>query len=277
MSTSPVTVGIVGLGRSGWDIHAAALQRIPERYRVVAVTDLIEARRQQATEVLSCRAYSNPADLFADPEVELVIVASPNYLHPVHTIAALQAGKAVVCEKPVAPRLVDLDSMIAAAERTGNLFTVFQNRRYDPGFRKIKEVIASGKLGRIVEIKISAHSFGRRWDWQTLRGYAAGQLRNNGVHFLDHAVELMGFAEPEVFSHLERTLALGDAPGGRRRGARSVRALRPRAGAPQLEPPGGTVACVVLVRTGVAPWRNAAGGGQRGLRPGALTAAGGAG
>ncbi len=211
MSTSPVTVGIVGLGRSGWDIHAAALQRIPERYRVVAVTDLIEARRQQATEVLSCRAYSNPADLFADPEVELVIVASPNYLHPVHTIAALQAGKAVVCEKPVAPRLVDLDSMIAAAERTGNLFTVFQNRRYDPGFRKIKEVIASGKLGRIVEIKISAHSFGRRWDWQTLRGYAAGQLRNNGVHFLDHAVELMGFAEPEVFSHLERTLALGDA------------------------------------------------------------------
>lgn len=211
MSSSPVRVGIVGLGRSGWNIHADALQHVTDRYHVVAVTDLIEARRQEAVQALGCRAYSNPADLFADADVELVIVASPNHLHPEHTIAALQAGKAVVCEKPVAPRLADLDSMIAAAARTGSLFTVFQNRRYDPGFRKIKEVIASGKLGRIVEVKISAHSFSRRWDWQTLRGFAGGQLRNNGVHFLDHAIELMGFAEPEIFSHLERTLALGDA------------------------------------------------------------------
>jgi predicted dehydrogenase len=208
---SLVKVGIVGLGRSGWNIHAAALQQMEDLYQVVAVTDLIEARRNEAVQALGCRAYTSVPEMLADPDVELVVVASPSYLHCVHTIQALEAGKKVVCEKPMAARLADVDSMIAATQRPGSLLTLFQNRRYDPGFLKIREVLASGKLGRIVEIKISAHGFGRRWDWQTIRGFGGGQLRNNGVHFLDHALELMACDAPEVYSHIERTLALGDA------------------------------------------------------------------
>ena len=108
MNTSPVRVGIIGLGRSGWSIHALGLQQMPERYQIVAVADLITERRAEAQQTLGCRAYAGYGELLADREVELVIVAPPSTLHSVYTIAALQAGKAVVCEKPMIGQVATL-------------------------------------------------------------------------------------------------------------------------------------------------------------------------
>jgi len=217
MNTSPVRVGIIGLGRSGWSIHALGLKQMPERYQIVAVADLIAERRAEAQQTFGCRAYAGYGELLADRDVELVIVAPPSYLHAVYTIAALQAGKAVVCEKPMAQNLADADSMLAAARRTGSLLTMFQNRRYEASYLKVREIIASGVLGRIFQIKLTVHSFGRRWDWQTVRAFAGGQLRNNGVHYLDQSLQLMDLAsdsgpvEPAVFYRAVNALALGDA------------------------------------------------------------------
>lgn len=217
MSTSPVRVGIIGLGRSGWSIHATGLQYLPQQYEVVAVADLIEARRREAEQAFDCRAYASYFDLLADPQVELVVVAAPSYLHAVYTVAALEAGKAVVCEKPMAANLADADAMLAASRRTGSLLTMFQNRRREASYLKVREVIESGVLGRVFQIKITVHSFGRRWDWQTLRAFAGGQLRNNGVHYVDQALPLMdlcgpgGTVEPQVHFHSTNVLALGDA------------------------------------------------------------------
>ncbi len=207
----PVRVGIVGQGRSGWGIHANLFQMLPEHYRVVAVCDPIEARRQQAVATFGCTPYLNLNDLLADPAVELVVVAPPTYLHAPNAIQALEAGKAVVCEKPMATNLYDADLMITTARRTGSLLTVFQNRRYDPDTVQVRKVIESGKLGRIVQIKLLNQGFGRRWDWQTLKSRGGGSLRNNGIHAIDQALQLMGPVEPEVFAVLDRTLTLGDA------------------------------------------------------------------
>jgi len=111
----------------------------------------------------------------------------------------------------MATSLVEADAMIDASKGTGNLLTVFQNRRFAPDFVKVREVIQSGKLGRIVLIKMSSHSFTRRWDWQTLQRFGGGELRNNGAHFIDQALQLFGEKEPEVICDLQRTLTLGDA------------------------------------------------------------------
>jgi scyllo-inositol 2-dehydrogenase (NADP+) len=211
VSPTPVNVGIICQGRSGWGIHAATLRTLPELYHIAAVTDLEQDRLDEARQELDCAVYRSYLELLRDPTVELVIVASPSYLHAPYSIAALQAGKAVVCEKPMAPTLANADSMIAAAERTGCLLTVFHNRRYDPSYLKVKEVIESGVLGRIVEIKLNLHDFGRRWDWQTVQGFGGGQLRNNGVHYIDQALHLMGPCEPEVICFRENVLSLGDA------------------------------------------------------------------
>jgi len=206
-----VKVGIAGLGRSGWSIHARVLEKLSYKYKVIAVSDLMDERRLEAMQKFGCKAYSEFDSLIKDEEVELVVIATPSYLHAPHTIKALEAGKNVVCEKPMATNLAEADAMIETAKRTGNLLTIFQNRRFAPDFLKVREVIQSGKLGRIVLVKIYRHFFGRRWDWQTLKKFGGGELRNNASHLIDQALQLLGESEPEIFCDLQRTLTLGDA------------------------------------------------------------------
>lgn len=210
--SEPIRVGIAGLGRSGWSIHARLLEILPDRYRVVAVVDADEARRNEAVDRFDCMAYTAYGDLLADPAVELVILALPSHLHADLSIAALAAGKHVVCEKPMATSLTDADRMVAAAQESDHILTIFQNRRYDAHFAKVRSLIESGVLGRIVQIRVTASNFGRRWDWQTLKEYGGGTLNNTGPHFIDLVMQLFGAGEPDqVYCHLDRTLTLGDA------------------------------------------------------------------
>jgi len=210
-SRPPYRVGIAGLGRSGWRLHALPLNEMRGRFEVSAVTDPEPARRIEATETLGCRAYETFDEIVADPELDVIVVASPNHLHRDHTCRALAAGKHVVCEKPMAQSVAEADEMIAAARRAKRLLTCFQTLRYSPDFLKVREIIASGKLGRIVQIRMSMHQFGRRWDWQTLKRFGGGMLMNLGAHLVDQAVVLLGEREPEVFCHRERALTCGDA------------------------------------------------------------------
>src|SRR5687768_10202101 len=167
--SNAVRVGIAGLGRSGWDIHARTLEGLKDRFRIVAVTDADANRRKEAADKFGCRTYEQFEALTADKDVELLVVATPSFLHAPHSAAALRAGKNVLCEKPMAADLRGADEMLAAAKQSGRILTVFQNRRYAQDFVQVKKVIDSGRLGRIVQIKISHNGFARRWDWQTLK------------------------------------------------------------------------------------------------------------
>lgn len=211
MTQEQIRVGIAGLGRSGWSIHAKLLEPLGEHYQVASVVDADPARREEAIERFDCQAYDNYDALLADPGVELVVVSLPNFLHADAAIQALAAGKHVVCEKPMATSLADADRMVAAAAQSDKTLTIFQQRRYNPDFVKVKEIIDSGILGRIVQIRLYATGFSRRWDWQTLQKFGGGSLNNTGPHFLDMALQLFGPAEPQVLCQLDRTLTLGDA------------------------------------------------------------------
>jgi scyllo-inositol 2-dehydrogenase (NADP+) len=206
-----VKVGIAGLGRSGWGNHAEAFERLKDKFEVAAAFDPLGDRRQQAVERFGCKAYADFDSLIHDSDIELVVVATPSYLHATQSIKALKAAKGVVCEKPMAMNLAEADNMIKTAKETGSLLTVFQNRRYENDFQKVMEIIHSGKLGRVFLIKICNHSFGRRWDWQTLRRFGGGELLNNGPHVIDQALQLLGPATPKIFCDMQRTLTLGDA------------------------------------------------------------------
>ncbi|MDQ3702187.1 MAG: Gfo/Idh/MocA family oxidoreductase [Chloroflexota bacterium] len=207
----PIRVGIAGLGRSGWNIHVKTLQAFPEQYRVVAVADIDPARQREAQETVRCRAYGDVADLIRDDAVEVIVVATPNHLHTAHSVAALEAGRHVICEKPFALSLADADRALAAAARADRLIVPFQNRRYEPHFQKVLEIVQSGVLGTVLLVRLAWHSFGRRWDWQTLLDKGAGSLANNGPHMLDHAVHFLGAGEPEIFADLRNGLSSGDA------------------------------------------------------------------
>ncbi len=207
----PIKVGIAGLGRSGWSIHAHLLEQVPDLYEVVAVVDGDAARRAEAESRFDSRAYAEFPALLQDSEVELVVIALPSFLHADLTVAALEAGRHVVCEKPMADSLPAAARMVEAARQYPGTLSIFQQRRYNADFRKVQEIIASGILGRIVHIRMTENRFGRRWDWQTLKRYGGGSLNNTGPHYLDQALQLFGPAVPEVFCHLDRTLTLGDA------------------------------------------------------------------
>ncbi len=209
---SPVRVGIAGLGRSGLNIHGLTLAAVPEKFQIVAVTDADATRSRQVAETFHCRSYASFEKLLEDSDVDLVVVATPNAFHSAHTIQALQVGKHVVVEKPAALSCAQMDAMIAASRKHERIASPFQQRRYEPHFRKVLEIVRSGLLGRILNIRLCWHGFKRRWDWQTLREFSGGSLNNNGPHLLDHALEFLPEdSTPEVFCDLQKGLSLGDA------------------------------------------------------------------
>lgn len=213
MTGKTLRVGVLGQGRSGFDIHSAWLRQAPHQYQVVAVADLLPERRAQAEAELGARAYRDYRQLLADPalRLDLVVNALPSFLHPAATIEALAAGHHVVCEKPLARTVKDFDAMAAAARRRRRLLLPFQNSRFLPAFCKLQEVIASGKLGRIIHVRISYSGFARRWDWQTCQEFWGGNLLNTGPHPMDQAVVLFGERRPTVCARLVSDNPYGDA------------------------------------------------------------------
>ncbi|MEW6754228.1 MAG: Gfo/Idh/MocA family oxidoreductase [Candidatus Latescibacterota bacterium] len=211
-TTDPIRVGVLGQGRSGLDIHCSWLRRSPEQYRIAAVSDVLQDRRERAQTELACEAYADYQDLLARDDIDLVVNALPSHLHPQASIDALDAGHHVVCEKPLAWSVAELDRVVDAARRARRVLAPFQQSRYAPHFQKALEVLDSGVLGRIVQVSISYSGFGRRWDWQTLQEFKGGNLLNTGPHPLDQALRLLDFARPrEIVCSMDRANTWGDA------------------------------------------------------------------
>lgn len=210
MTTAPIRVGLIGLGRSGWNIHAAGLAQV-DRFTVVAAADPAAERRAEAEERFGCVTYSKPDELIGDSEVELAIVATPSHTHVPLAVAALEAGKHVVVEKPLAQSTSEVDEMIAAAEKAGTVLTCFHNRRFDPELMAIRDVLASGRLGDVFLIRRNLSRFTRRADWQTLRAKGGGELPNTGSHLLDQVLTLLDDSPIELFADLRRAVSAGDA------------------------------------------------------------------
>ncbi|MCA9272761.1 MAG: Gfo/Idh/MocA family oxidoreductase [Phycisphaerales bacterium] len=206
-----VRVGIAGLGRSGWLIHAMTINEMPGKFRVVAVADPKEERLAEAVELFGCGVHRTFESLVEDDAVDVIVVATPSHLHEEHTIRALRAGKHVIVEKPFSMSAAEARNMIATAEEVGRIIAPFQNRRFEGHFLKVRELIDAGTFGEIVQIRMAWHFFSRRWDWQAMRRYGGGALTNNGAHLIDQAMELFGEGEPEIFLDLKPGLTLGDA------------------------------------------------------------------
>ncbi|HEX9998064.1 MAG TPA: Gfo/Idh/MocA family oxidoreductase [Abditibacterium sp.] len=215
MSQTPIRVGIAGLGRSGWNMHAHTLATLPEHYQVVAAMDFSPERRNDAAVKFGAKTYDSYEALLADESVELVVVATPNSAHKSNVVAALQAGKHALCEKPFGTTSAEADEMIAAALQSGKIVAPFQNRRYEAHFQKVRELVESGILGEIHLIRIGMHNFNRRWDWQTLKEFSGGYLNNWGPHIIDQALQLMHLEDdapdPEMWVDLQNVLSSGDA------------------------------------------------------------------
>jgi predicted dehydrogenase len=228
-SADQIAVGILGLGRSGWDIHADAVEANPS-FRVAAVADPVADRRTEAEQRFGCQSFADPAELITSADVDVIVVATPSDSHVPLTVAALQGGRHVVVEKPMAQNAAGVDEMISAARDANRILTCYQPRRLDADFLAIREIVEAGGIGELILVRRTIHSFARRADWQMLRRYDGGALSNTVPHLLDQALQ---FVDPEteldLLADLRHTIGAGDAED------HAMLTLRPRGGGPLLQ------------------------------------------
>ena len=207
-----VRVAILGQGRSGRDIHGRSLARMAEQFEIVAVVDESAERRSRAEQEFACMSYEHHRQLFDRKDIDLVVNALPSFLHVPVSLELLDRGFHVLCEKPLARRVSDVDRLMGAAARSGKTLAVYQQSRFSPAFVKLREVVDSGVLGRVVQASISFNHFARRWDWQTLKAMNGGNLLNTGPHPVDQALQLFGpDLMPSVLCRMDRANSFGDA------------------------------------------------------------------
>lgn len=179
-------LGIIGLGGMGtWHLNELETMTEPE---VAGIWDIREVRREYARE-RGVRVYSGLEELLADQTVDMVLIATPNDLHKPLAIAAMEAGKHVISEKPITLNSADLQEMIDASQRTGKFLCVHQNRRWDEDFLVVKEILKSGELGQVFRLESRVHgAHGIPGDWRQEPEHGGGMILDWGVHLLDQAL-----------------------------------------------------------------------------------------
>ena len=206
-----IKVGLVGLGRAGWGMHRGEIGEHSRLFTIVAACDPIKERREKLATETGCRTYRTIEPLIAAPAVELVDIASRSPEHVPHALAALKAGKHVLLEKPIALSYKEACLLKAAVNRSKGQLFIRHNRRFEPGFQHVREIIDSGLLGDVHTIKLCRNGFQRRQDWQTITACGGGQLLNWGPHLVDHALRLIDAPIKNLWSHLNLVAAAGDA------------------------------------------------------------------
>jgi predicted dehydrogenase len=187
-----IKIGIIGAGQIVRVRHLPETQANPHA-EVAAICDVVEARAKEMAQEYDCKAYFDYRQLILDPEIDAVIVAATNTTHAEMTIAALKAGKHVLCEKPMATTLEEAQNMLAAAKMSGKQLMIAHNQRLEPAHIKARDVIQSGQLGRILSFTaIFGHPGSEYWaidgenTWFYISEIAGlGVLGDLAVHKLD--------------------------------------------------------------------------------------------
>ena len=193
-------IGYGGMG--GWHVDHILKSDVVE---LAGIYDIKE-EKQELARSRGIRAYSSREELLADPEIEMVTIATPNDVHEEIAVAALEAGKNVLSEKPVTLSLESLERMIAASKKAGKIFSVHQNRRFDVDYLAMRQLRDSGEIGEIINIESRIHgSRGIPSDWRGIKKYGGGMLYDWGIHLIDQALMILGFDVDSVrctFDHI---------------------------------------------------------------------------
>lgn len=190
--------GIVGCGSIG-PTHGAAIQQIPEEAELIAVCDLLTDRAKAMAQKFGvARIYDAYEHMLADKDIDIICVCTPSGMHADMSVAAMEAGKHVICEKPMEVTLEACDRMIAAEERTGKKLSIISQHRFDAATQQVKQAIVSGQLGKIVLADASVkwwrtQEYYDSGDWRgTWKLDGGGALMNQGVHTVDVLQYLVG-------------------------------------------------------------------------------------
>ena len=195
-----IKVGIIGCGK------IAQVRHIPEyaanpHAEVYGFYDINRARAEELAVKYGGKAFASYQELLADPEIEAVSVCAANHAHAEIAIAALKAGKHVLCEKPMAVTLEECEAMVAAAKEAGKYLMIGQNQRLAKAHAKAKELIAQGAIGKVLTFRtIFGHGGPETWSidpgsnvWFFDKTKSAmGAMADLGIHKTDMIQYVLG-------------------------------------------------------------------------------------
>jgi len=192
-------VVVVGYGYAGRYFHIPLLTLTPGLRLYGIVSRRVEAR-EQIRHRFGVKTFAHVEGALADPQVDVIVLATPNDLHAPQAIAALQAGKHVVTDKPMCLNLAEADAMIAASRQSDRLLSVFQNRRWDGDFLTIRTIVEQGLLGEPFLIETAWLQARPPRGWSSERGRGGGKFLDLGAHLIDQAVALIASPVTRVYA-----------------------------------------------------------------------------
>lgn len=178
-----VKVGIIGSGFEA-DIHAESFRILPDEAEVVAVASPTPGNAERfAGKHRIPRFFTDYRRMLAEPDIELVTIAAPNLLHAEMTVAAANAGKHIVCEKPLCMTLEEADVMVETCRRQGVLLMYAEELFFTPKYVKAKQMADEGAFGKVYLVKQAEKHFGphARWFWDVERS-GGGVFMDMGCH-----------------------------------------------------------------------------------------------
>lgn len=194
-----INIAVIGCGSIAKHRHLPEYAQ-NEHVNIVAVCDIVETRVKTMAEQYGARSYTDYTELLAQEQVDAVSVCLPNALHAPVSIAALDAGAHVLCEKPMATSKEEADQMIEAAKRNGKKLMIGHNQRFVPSHEKAKQLIASGEAGKIYSFRTAfGHGGPEAWSadgaesWFFRKKDAfIGAMGDLGVHKADLLRYILG-------------------------------------------------------------------------------------
>lgn len=193
-----INVGLMAYGMSGKVFHAPFVHQ-NDGFNFVAVTE--RTKKQAAIDYPNVISYNTIDELIADENIDLIIINTPNYTHYDYAKKCLQAGKHILVEKPFTATVAQAKELFALAKELGKKAFIYQNRRFDSGFKITKEIIESGKLGKLTEVYFRfdryRNEIGPKGFKEDPSFEASGLSYDLGPHLLDQAIALFG--KPQKF------------------------------------------------------------------------------
>ena len=192
MIDQPIKTGLLAFGMSGRIFHAPFLNAHPG-FSFTAVTERSQKKVNQFYPHV--KSYLTTEELIEDPELELIIINTPNNTHFKYAQQALMGGKHVLIEKPFATSVAETKELYDLAARMQKHVMAYQNRRWDSDFESVKKVIESGQLGKLIEVHFRFDRYRPDIEAKAFKELpipGSGLAYNLGPHLLDQVISLFG-------------------------------------------------------------------------------------
>jgi predicted dehydrogenase len=206
-----IRIGLVGFGKAGEFFHAPIINSVPG----LKITKVVERHAQRSKEKYPwVKVVKHFDDLLKDEQIDVVVIATPNWYHFEMAHKALTAGKHVVVDKPFTITSREADTLIELARKQEKILTVYHNRRWDGGFLTIQKIINEGWIGEIKKFEVRFERYRpevKQELWRETQRQGSGVLYDIGSHLIDQALQLFG--KPKTVKadvRVERTGAKAD-------------------------------------------------------------------